>query len=252
MSALILKVENLQVSYGRFVAVRNVSIAVPRGGAVAIIGPNGAGKSTTLSAIAGGIKDVTGVIELDGSAILRERAEKIALRGLSLVPEGRHMFASLSVRENLLIGSYMRSDPGRAATDLEKILTYFPRLRERLTQAAGQLSGGEQQMLAIGRALMTNPRILMVDEPSLGLAPKIIDEVYEILLALRQDEGLALLINEQNSKRVLKFMDQIYVLRVGVIQMEGKCADLRAGTAVSDAYFGHGAFGIQNSTLGEK
>lgn len=250
MTEALLKVENLQVSYGRFVAVRGVSLVVPNAGAVAIVGPNGAGKSTTLSAIAGGLRDVSGAIQLGGTSILREKPERTAMRGLSLVPEGRHVFASLTVRENLMIGSYMRGDSAQSATDLQKVLTYFPRLRERFSQAAGKLSGGEQQMLVLGRALMTRPRILLVDEPSLGLAPRIIDEVYDILLALRKDEGLALLINEQNSKRVLKFMDDIYVLREGEIQMQGKCEALRTGTLVSDAYFGHGAISAQHSTTG--
>lgn len=239
----LLTVENLQVSYGRLTAVRNLSLSVPRGGAVALVGPNGAGKSTTLNSIAGGVRAVSGTIRLDGEDILQKRPEVIARAGLSLVPEGRHVFASLTVIENLMVGSYMRAGAEQSARTLDKVFGYFPRLRERVNQPAGKLSGGEQQMLVIGRALMTRPRILLVDEPSLGLAPKIVDEVYETLAALRQDEGLTLLINEQNSKRVLRYLDRLYVIREGEIRLEGACADLRHGQAISDAYFGHDAFG---------
>lgn len=241
MTQPLLKVEGLRAGYSGLVAVRDVSFEVFRGDAVAIVGPNGAGKSTTLNTISGGIRGATGSVMLEGKEILRLTPEAIALRGVSLVPEGRHVFPSMTVRENLMIGSFMRSAPKKAAADYEKVLEYFPRLRFHLGQAAGKLSGGEQQMLVLGRALMTQPKILLIDEPSLGLAPRIIDEVYDILLTLRRDEGLTLLINEQNSNRVLKFLDQIYILRDGAIQMHGKCADLRDSKELSHAYFGTSA-----------
>lgn len=250
MSPPLLKVESLRVSYGRLVAVRDVSLEVAKGAAVAIVGPNGAGKSTALNAIAGGVRDVVGRVALDGRSILRQRPESIARLGVSLVPEGRHVFATLTVEENLLIGGYLRSSNAQARQDMHRILEYFPRLKERLSQPAGKLSGGEQQMLVIGRALMTKPRLILVDEPSLGLAPKIIDEVYELLLALRKDQGLSLLINEQNSKRVLKFLDEIYVLRAGAIQIHGRCDDLLGSTSVTDAYFGNSAFSKSHETTG--
>jgi branched-chain amino acid transport system ATP-binding protein len=238
----LLRVVGLRASYGRLAAVKGISFDVPEGSAVAIVGPNGAGKSTTLNAIAGGVRDVSGTIVFAGNSIARLDPEIIALRGLSLVPEGRHVFASLSVAENLHIGSYLRSSRAEAKSDLHKVLQYFPRLKERLHQAAGKLSGGEQQMLVLGRALMTRPRLLLIDEPSLGLAPKIVDQVYDTLRTLRREEGLSLLVNEQNSKRVLKYMDDIHVLREGVIQLSGTSANLNSGSAVADAYFGHGAF----------
>jgi branched-chain amino acid transport system ATP-binding protein len=239
MTAL-LEVENLSVRYGDLVALRGASLTVSEGEVVCIIGPNGAGKSTTLATIAGGVPAVSGDIRLDGRSILGQRPEQIARLRLSLVPEGRRIFGTLTVAENLQIGGYMLSDRAAARGDMERLLGHFPRLRERLHYPAGRLSGGEQQMLAVARAVMTRPRLLLVDEPSLGLAPMIIDQIYEILLELRQREKLTLLVNEQSSARVLKFADRIYVLRSGTVQLEGRAADLRDGEAIRHAYFGFG------------
>jgi len=239
----LLSVKGLKVSYGQLAAVRDVSISVMRGTAVAIVGPNGAGKSTVLNAIAGGIRGANGDITFEGQRIFKRRSEDIARMGISLVPEGRHVFATLTVEENLRVASSLQESQGKARQEIAWIFQRFPRLAERRTQPAGKLSGGEQQMLVIARALMTNPKLLLVDEPSLGLAPKIVDEVYRLLLSLKEERGLSLLINEQNSKRVLKFLDEIYVLREGVTQLHGRCEDLRGDHAVTDAYFGHGAFG---------
>lgn len=239
----LLSVKGLGVSYGQLAAVRDVSISVARGAAVAIVGPNGAGKSTVLNAIAGGIRSAMGDVSLEGQKISRRRPEDIARMGISLVPEGRRVFATLTVEENLLVASGLQGSQVKAREEIAWIFQRFPRLDERRSQPAGKLSGGEQQMLAIARALMTNPKLLLVDEPSLGLAPKIVDEVYHLLLELKAERGLSLLINEQNSKRVLKFLDEIYVLREGATQLHGRCEDLRGDDAVADAYFGHGAFG---------
>jgi branched-chain amino acid transport system ATP-binding protein len=236
-----LVVRGLSVAYGRLVAVRDVSFTVARGAMVAIIGPNGAGKSTTLAAIAGGVKARTGTVTLDGGVITGARPEAIAERGISLVPESRHVFASMTVEENLWIGSFMRGNRAEMKADLAKILHRFPRLRERLHEAGGKLSGGEQQMLVIARALMTRPRLLLIDEPSLGLAPKAVDEVYDLLDSLRRSEALTVWINEQNSRRVLKFADEVHVLREGRIQLSGKCGQLEE-TTISQAYFGIGGF----------
>jgi branched-chain amino acid transport system ATP-binding protein len=236
-----LAVRGLSAGYGRLVAVREISIDVPRGAMVAIVGPNGAGKSTMLAAIAGGVKARTGTIILDGTDVTGARPEVIAKYGASLVPESRRVFASMTVEENLRLGSFMRGNPAEAKADLAKILHRFPRLSERLHEAAGKLSGGEQQMLAIGRALMTRPRLLLVDEPSLGLAPKVVDEVYELLDSLRRSENLTVLINEQNSRRVLKFADEVHVLREGRIQLSGKSGQLEEAM-ISQAYFGIGGF----------
>jgi branched-chain amino acid transport system ATP-binding protein len=237
----LLDVENLSVRYGDLVALRGVSLTVSEGEVVCIIGPNGAGKSTTLATIAAGVTPISGDIRLDGRSIVGERPEQIARLRLSLVPEGRRVFGTLTVAENLQIGGYMLGDRAAARSDMERLLGHFPRLRERLHYPAGRLSGGEQQMLAVARAEMTRPRLLLVDEPSLGLAPEIIDQIYEILLELRRREKLTLLLNEQSSARVLKFADRIYVLKGGAVGLEGRAADLRDGEAIRHTYFGFGS-----------
>ncbi len=234
----LLEVVNMSVRYGDLMALRDASITVDEGEVVCIIGPNGAGKSTTLAAIAGGVAPVAGDIRFDGKSILGRRPEQIARLGLSLVPEGRRIFGTLTVEENLQIGGYMLADRATARSDMERLLDQFPRLRERLRYPASRLSGGEQQMLAVARAVMTRPRLLLVDEPSLGLAPMIIDQIYAILLDLRRRENLTLLINEQSSARILKFADRIYVLRSGTVQLQGRAADLQDGEAIRQAYFG--------------
>jgi branched-chain amino acid transport system ATP-binding protein len=233
-----LEVDNLHVSYGRLIALRGVSLSIAEGEVVCIVGPNGAGKSTTLASIAGGVKPQAGTIRLEGQSLVGKAPELISRLGVSLVPEGRHVFATLSVEENLRLGSYQRHDRAAVKADYERLLELFPRLRERLQQPAGRLSGGEQQMLVICRALMTSPRLIMIDEPSLGLAPKIVDQVYDLLLDIRRQRSVTLLINEQSSERVLKFADRIYVLRDGRIRLQGRAADLRDGKAIMSAYFG--------------
>lgn len=239
MTAL-LEVDQITVRYGDLVALRAASLSVGEGEVVCVIGPNGAGKSTMLAAVAGGVAPVAGDIRFDGRSIVGQRPERIARLRLSLVPEGRHIFGTLTVEENLEIGGYMLRDRVAARADKERLLGHFPRLRERLHYPAGRLSGGEQQMLAVARAVMTRPRLLLVDEPSLGLAPKIIDQIYAILLELRHQEKLTLLINEQSSSRILKFADRVYVLRGGSVQLEGRAEDLRDGEAIRHAYFGFG------------
>ncbi len=235
-----LEIDDIHVSYGRLRALKGISLTVAQGEIVCLIGPNGAGKSTTLAAIAGGVAPSKGHVRLDGRDLHGVRPELIARLGVSLVPEGRHVFGTLTVAENLRVGTYMRADRSGVAADIERVLEMFPRLRERIGSPAGRLSGGEQQMLVIARALLTRPRLLLVDEPSLGLAPKIVDQVYEILLAARKQEGLTLLINEQSSHRILKHADRIYVIRNGHIQLHGTAADLADGEAIKRAYFGFG------------
>jgi branched-chain amino acid transport system ATP-binding protein len=237
-SPVMLEVEDIRVSYGRLVALRGVSLSVGEGEIVCVIGPNGAGKSTMLAAIAGGVPLQSGSIRLSGRPIAGMAAEAISRLGVSLVPEGRHVFGTLTVAENLKIGTFQRRDRANINDDFRRILEHFPQLRDRLSQPAGRLSGGEQQMLVIARALLTRPRLVLVDEPSLGLAPRIIDQVYEILIDLRRSDGLTLLINEQSSDRVLKFADRIYVLRTGRVQLHDRAANLREGHAIMSAYFG--------------
>jgi branched-chain amino acid transport system ATP-binding protein len=235
-----LALRDVEVRYGRLVALRGLSLDVRQGEVVCLIGPNGAGKSTTMAAIAGGVPLTAGSIRFQGADLPARKPERIARLGLSLVPEGRHVFGTLTVEENLRIGGYMRPTATAAAAALERVANYFPRLKERWNAPAARLSGGEQQMLSIGRALMTGPKLVMVDEPSLGLAPRIVDTVYEILLDLRRQEGLTLLINEQSSHRILRFADRIYVIRNGFIQLHGDAAALQDGEAIKAAYFGFG------------
>ena len=229
----LLTVENLQVGYGGVTAVRGLSLTVGEGEVVGVLGPNGAGKSTTLAAIAGGVTPRAGRITYAGREITGGRAEEIARSGISLVPEGRHVFATLTVEENLAVGTYMHRDK----PDIAGVLERFPRLRERRDFPAGRLSGGEQQMLVIARAMLAKPKLMLVDEPSLGLAPIIIDQVYDILLELRR-QGMSLLIVEQSTSRILMHADRVYVLRGGTVQLEDAAANLRDGEAIKRAYFG--------------
>ncbi|MFT4159482.1 ABC transporter ATP-binding protein [Shinella sp.] len=234
----LLQVDRLKVRYGQLTAVHDVSLSVDPGEIVCIVGPNGAGKSTTLAAIAGGVAVVDGSVALGGVPIRGRRSVAIAAMGVSLVPEGRHVFATMSVVENLAIGASALRERRRLGPEIERVFEIFPQLRERAAQPAGKLSGGEQQMLVVGRALMTRPKIMLIDEPSLGLAPKIVDTVYDILLRLREAEGLTLLINEQSSERILKFADRLYVLREGRMQLSGRPAEFAGTDAVQSAYFG--------------
>jgi branched-chain amino acid transport system ATP-binding protein len=234
----LIEVDDVHVNYGRLSALRGVSLNVEDGEIVCICGPNGAGKSTILKAIAGGVRPRLGAIRFAGVALMGKAPEAISRLGLSFVPEGRHVFSTLSVDENLRIGSYQRRDRTNINADRERMLELFPRLRERLKQPAGKLSGGEQQMLVICRALMTRPRIILVDEPSLGLAPQIIGRVYDILLDMRRRDNVTLLINEQSSERVMRVADRVYVLRNGVIRLCIRPADMADGRSLKSAYFG--------------
>ncbi len=234
----LLALRDVQVSYGRLTALRGLSLEVRTGEMVCLIGPNGAGKSTVMNAIAGGIPRDSGSIKFQGVDLPARKPERIARLGLSMVPEGRQVFGTLTVEENLKVGGYLNRDAKASAALMERVADYFPRLKERWRGQAGRLSGGEQQMLAIGRALMTQPKLMMVDEPSLGLAPRIVDQVYEILLSLRENEGLTLLINEQSSHRILRHANRIYVIRNGAIQLHGTAAELSDGVAIKAAYFG--------------
>ncbi|CAN7664321.1 ABC transporter ATP-binding protein [Pararhizobium sp. LjRoot255] len=240
-SADILQVRDLRLGYGRKMVLHGVSFEVPVRGLVAIVGPNGAGKSSTLGAVAGGNSLASGSITFEGENISGASPEVISAKGIAFVPEGRHVFASLTVEENLRSGTFRRKDRGAVEGDLERVLQYFPRLRERLRQPGGKMSGGEQQMLVIGRALMCRPRLMLIDEPSLGLAPKVVEEVYETFLRLRAEEGLSILVNEQSSRRVMRYADEIMVLRDGIVQIRGTPSTLTA-SALHDAYFGAGTF----------
>lgn len=231
-----LEIEGIQVEYGRIAAVRGVSFTVNAGEIVTLVGPNGAGKSTTLMTIAGALTPTRGTIRLNGESIVGKSPENIARLGVSFVPEGRHVFSQLTVEENIRLGSDMRKDRENIEADFERVQGYFPFLRERLTAPGGKLSGGEQQQLVIARALMTRPKIILIDEPSLGLGPIIVDRVYEILRALR-GEGNTLVVVEQSTHRALENADRVYVMRSGQIVLHGNSKDL-TDKELERAYFG--------------
>ena len=234
-----LEVSDLWFSYRRVPALRGISFDVRESEVLALVGPNGAGKSTTMKVVSGLLSADQGTVHLDGRDINRQSPEQIARLGVSLVPEGRHVFTRLSVRENLELGTVM----GRADLDhWDGVLEYFPFLRGRLDTPAGKLSGGEQQQLVIARALLTRPRLLLLDEPSLGLGPKIVDLIYDILATLRAS-GLTLLIVEQSLDRVLDVADRIYVMRSGEIVLSGRSTDLKESVGLRQAYFGIDAAG---------
>ena len=232
-----LDVADLKASYGRDSVLQGLSLSVAAGETVCLIGSNGAGKTTTMIAIAGLLRPVQGRIALDGTDIARERAERIVARGLALVPEGRRIFAPLSVLENLEMGAYRRRDGAGVARDLDFVFRLFPRLKERAAQVAGTLSGGEQQMLAIGRALMSRPKLLLLDEPSMGLAPMVVAEIFRVIGELNA-EGLTILIAEQNARMALGVARRGYVIQSGRIVLAGDAATLAQDKSVQAAYLG--------------
>lgn len=235
MSSLV--IDGLELAYGRITVVHGISLVVPEGAVVCLIGANGAGKTTVMRSISGLIKPRAGSVRFDGQAIAGWPAHRIAAAGLRQVPEGRQCFAELTVQENLALGAYLV--PGRAeiARREEAVLERFPRLRERLGQFAGSLSGGEQQMLAIGRALMGSPRLLLLDEPSMGLAPLFVEEIFSIIAALKAD-GTTILLVEQNASAALDVADHAYVLETGRVVLEGPASIVAANPAVVAAYLG--------------
>jgi branched-chain amino acid transport system ATP-binding protein len=231
-----LKVENLHVSYGKIRAVKDVSIEVNRGEVVALIGPNGAGKSTLLKTIAGILKCESGAVSLQGHPIQNVAAAEVARKGVAMVLEGRSTLKNMSVLENLILGGYMRSDHAEIARDIERMFERFPVLKARQSQRAGTLSGGEQQMLVIARALISRPSLLMLDEPSLGLAPLMTAEIFAIIRELKDKHETTILLVEQNARQALQLADRAYVLETGRIVLEG--ADLADDPAVREAYLG--------------
>ncbi|MDD4320941.1 MAG: ABC transporter ATP-binding protein [Acidaminococcaceae bacterium] len=232
-----LKVENLVVSYGGIEALKGISLDVPDGEIVTLIGANGAGKSTLLRSIIGLVKVASGEITYNGQKINGLNSQKIVKTGITLVPEGRRVFPNLSVLENLQIGAYMRNDKEDIKKDINWIYELFPRLQERSWQMAGTLSGGEQQMLAVGRALMCRPKLLMMDEPSLGLAPLIIKDIFRIIREINQ-QGMTILLIEQNANMALKIADKGYVLETGNLTMTGTGRELLENPEIAAAYLG--------------
>ena len=232
-----LSIKNLNVYYGAIHAVKDLDMEVGDGEIVTLIGSNGAGKSTTLHTISGLIKPKTGSIQYKGTEIVGIPAHKLVGQGLVQVPEGRHVFAEMTVMENLDMGAYLRKDKDEVARDKEKVFLKFPRLKERVGQMAGTLSGGEQQMLAMGRALMSRPQLLLLDEPSMGLAPLLVREIFSIIKEIN-DEGTTVLLVEQNANMALSIADRAYVLETGRVVLSGSAAELAASEAVQKAYLG--------------
>jgi len=232
-----LELNDVHARYGAITALRGVSILVNQGELVALLGVNGAGKSTTLATIAGVMHPWQGSILFEGNSILGKSPEQIARLGISLVPEGRDIFPSLTVEENLRLGAYTRSEKSEYRRNLGEVFELFPVLKERLQQPGGTLSGGEQQQLAIARALMSSPRLLMLDEPSLGLAPALVDQIFELVARLHQ-RGVTILLVEQNVVRTLEIADRAYVMNTGLIDSQGTPQQLRAQADIEGIYMG--------------
>jgi branched-chain amino acid transport system ATP-binding protein len=233
----LLALEALQVAYGGIRAVKGVDLEVAAGELVCLIGANGAGKTTTLRAITGLVRAAAGRILYDGQDIAGQRVHQIARRGLALVPEGRGVFPQLTIEENLAMGAYSRSDRKAVAADIDRAFTLFPRLKERRAQTAGTLSGGEQQMLAIARAMMSRPRLLLLDEPSMGLAPLMVEKIFDVIRTIAA-EGVTMLLVEQNARLALEVSHRGYVLEGGLVTIEGKASALLHDPRIREAYLG--------------
>jgi branched-chain amino acid transport system ATP-binding protein len=233
----LLALENLQVAYGGIRAVKGIDLEVKEGELVCLIGANGAGKTTTLKAITGLVRAAAGRILYEGAELGGLRVHDIARRGLALVPEGRGVFAQLTIEENLAMGAYSRGDRGAIAADVDRAFTLFPRLKERRSQVAGTLSGGEQQMLAIARALMSRPRLLLLDEPSMGLAPLMVERIFEVIRSI-SSEGVTLLLVEQNARLALEVSHRGYVLEGGAVTISGEARSLLHDPRIREAYLG--------------
>ncbi|MDZ4168119.1 MAG: ABC transporter ATP-binding protein [Coriobacteriia bacterium] len=234
-----LTVTDLKTAYGKIEALKGISVSVSEGEIVTLIGANGAGKSTTLKTISGQLNPVSGSIDFEGENIAGTDAHKVAMKRIVQVPEGRRVFSRMTVLENLEMGSFLRNDKEGIARDLDHVFELFPRLKERIAQKGGTLSGGEQQMLAMGRGLMADPKLLMLDEPSMGLAPVVVETIFEIIQKLNED-GITILLVEQNANLALSIADRGYVLETGEIKLQGSGRELLANDDVRKAYLGEG------------
>ncbi|MFT8362334.1 MAG: ABC transporter ATP-binding protein [Sporolactobacillus sp.] len=230
-----LEVKQVESFYGQIQALNGIDLYIDQGEIVTLIGSNGAGKSTTLKSISGQVQPKNGTITLEGKQIQKNQAHQTALLGIAQVPEGRRIFPRLTVRENLLVGAFAVKDKKVVAERMERVYTYFPRLKERIDQQGGTMSGGEQQMLAMGRALMMKPKLLMLDEPSMGLAPIIVQQIFDIIKELNK-EGMTILLVEQNAYQALQVADRGYVIQTGSIVLEGKGSELMTSELVREAY----------------
>lgn len=237
MPEILLEVKNLFVSYGAIRALKGISFDVAKGEIISLIGSNGAGKTTTLHSISNIIKKESGEVIFKGEDITKLAPDQIVRRGLIQVPEGRRIFANLTVKENLEMGAFTRKDAAGIKNDMEHVYELFPRLKERLKQVAGTLSGGEQQMLAMGRALMSKPELLLLDEPSMGLAPILVDEIFDIIQKINKD-GTTILLVEQNAFKAMQIANRVYILETGSISASGRASDMIKDPAVQKAYLG--------------
>jgi len=235
---MLIKIEGLTVNYGAIRAIDNASLGVMPGEILSVIGANGAGKSTLLKTITGIIKPVAGTITFDGSVIQGVRPDKIVKLGITMVPEGRRIFPDLTVKENLELGGYAISDHALKEELFNLIMTTFPRIKERLKQHAGTLSGGEQQMLAMGRALMGNPKLLLLDEPSMGLSPIITREIFSLIRLINKEKGISMILVEQNAHMALEHSERTYVFENGRITMQGPSKEIKCNTSIIEAYLG--------------
>ena len=238
MSEPLLKVSNIETYYGPIMAIRGVSLEVPQGKIVTVLGANGAGKTTILKTISGVMDPRKGTVVFDGQEVTRQNPDWIMRRGICHVPEGREVFPFLTVRENLIMGAYTRNDRAAIARDIDMAFDYFPVLKERADQRAGQLSGGEQQMLVISRALMGEPKLLLLDEPSLGLSPILVKQIFEIIGRINREQNVTMLLVEQNAHMALSTADYGYVLEVGRIVMEDECKALMEKEDIQEFYLG--------------
>jgi branched-chain amino acid transport system ATP-binding protein len=236
--SMMLEVRDLDAFYGPTQALKKVSFSLQQGGITALLGANGAGKTTTLRALCGMVRR-TGTVLFDGKPIDKHATEAVVRLGVAHVPEGRGTFTALTVEENLKIASYTRKDKAAIAEDLEKVFSYFPRLKERVSQQAGTLSGGEQQMLAIGRALMLRPRLMLLDEPSFGLAPLIVQEIFRIMRVINTEAKVSMLLVEQNAGLALELASEAYVLETGSVVMSGPAKDIKSDERIRKAYLGY-------------
>lgn len=234
---MLLELKNIVAGYGNIMALKGISLAVPEGKIVSLIGANGAGKSTTMRTIMGLIKAREGEVLFQGAPLKGSKPYDIVRQGISLVPEGRQILQNMSVEENLYLGAYQRNDKAGITDDLKKVYARFPRLEERKTQFGGILSGGEQQMLAIGRAVMARPKLLLLDEPSMGLAPIVVQEIFDVIQDINRN-GTTILLGEQNAKKALQIADYAYVMETGKIVLHGDAADVAANPQVTEAYLG--------------
>lgn len=239
----ILRLANIESCYGPITAIRGITLDLMRGQIVTVLGANGAGKTSILKTISGVLDPLKGTVEFEGRRIQSMEPDKVVRLGISHVPEGREIFPFLSVRDNLKMGAYIRTDQHEVAADIEKAFNYFPVLRERQDQLAGQLSGGQQQMLAISRALMARPKVLLLDEPSLGLSPLLVKEIFAIIRRLNAEEGVSILLVEQNARMALETAHYGYVLEVGRVVKHDTCANLMQSDQIREFYLGHGQGG---------